>query len=345
MELLLTPCRKVSTRNYTLDVLKAIFAMCIILVHFPFGGAIGTVFSAIGICGVIVFFLITGYSSYDKDDKVACKKIKKRFKRNLKVTIIIVLIYLVLGTIERIVSGQFEEYLSDLKNPWLFPRMIALGDFEFIDGSPLWYLVALLYCYVIMYLLHKFKKIKIAYYFIPVLLLFRIGVETYVCTYNADWHISTNVLAGGIPIVLLGSFIASHKEDFMKTPLWLTFFLFIFSLSMMFTTLFVRVFDYDVSQIFKIWSMTELFLLAIRLPGKKEVPVIGTIGRKYSLYIYLFHFIVGMIVVDLMYLFDGPEWTFDILLQILAVIFGTLVPILLCELNNKIKRKRNYKEA
>ena len=44
-------------RNYILDALKLIFAIMIILVHFPFQGELGHLCSNIGICVVILFFL------------------------------------------------------------------------------------------------------------------------------------------------------------------------------------------------------------------------------------------------------------------------------------------------
>jgi len=327
-------------RNYTFDFLKGLFAIFVIMVHFPFPGIVGKITSAIGICGVIFFFLISGYSAYNSDDEIACNNIKKRFKRNLIITGIVLLIYFVLMTIEQLVTGQFDGYLNYLKNPWFVPRLLFLGDLSFIKADQLWFMFALLYSYLVLLFMHKYKLTKYFYYFLPVLLLARIGVETYVNTYNADWHYTSFFLTSGFPIMLLGHFIACKKEAFLKAPTYVTIILTLVFTALMFTTLFARFLDFDIGQIFKILCIFELFILTLKIPGNNEIKVLGLIGRKYSLYIYLFHFLIGIIVVDVLYIRENPEWVYDYLMPVLAVIFGTLVPIGLYKLNNKIKLKR-----
>ena len=334
--------KEVNKRNYTFDILKCIFSFCIIFCHFPFPGNVGTVLSQIGISGVIFFFLISGYSAYDKDDSVACKNLLKRLKRNLIVTLIILAIYFIFSILENLVSGTIIEFFDNFKNPWLFPRMIALGDFSFIYGDPLWFLVALIYAYLILYFLHRFKLIKYAFYFIPILLGFRIFVETYVNTYNADWHLSTNVLVAALPIMLLGEYIKAKKSDFLKSPLYFNITLFIISTIFLFLAVYINIGDYDLAQIFKILSMVELFLIALKLPGKKEVGIFGKIGRKYSLYIYIFHNMIGIAIYDILYLIGIPDWFYYISPLIVAVVSISL-SILLYEANNKLKKRKSHR--
>ena len=338
METLL-PYKKtqVDKRNYTLDALKAFFAIMIITVHFPFSEELGHICSNIGICGVILFFLISGYSSYDEDDDVASSNILKRFKRNGTMFLIVVGIYAVLATGVRIISGELNEFTAELSDPWRFPRLFLLGDLSFILGDPLWFMVALLYSYLILYLLHRLKIMKYAYYTIPLFLAFRIVVECYVNTYPVDWHYSSFFLASGFPIMLLGNFIACKKEAFLKAPLYVTIILTIVSTAMMFVTIHIRAFGYDVAQIFKIWCMVEIFILALKLPGKKEIPILSKFGRKYSAYIYYFHNIVGRILLLLLYLLPSQWWVYDWVIPISAIIAGVLIPVLMYELNQKIK--------
>ena len=336
----LIPIKNINTRNYHFDFWKGLFAIFVILVHFPFPGNLGKICSAIGICGVIFFFLISGYSAYNKDDEIACNNLKNRFKRNLIILGLVLLIYFVLMTLEQLITGQFEDYLSYIKNPWFIPRLLFLGDLSFIKADQLWFMFALLYSYLVLLFMHKYKLTKYFYYFLPILLLARIGVETYVNTYNADWHYTSFFLTSGFPIMLLGHFIACKKEAFLKAPTYVTIILTLAFTSLMFTTLFVRFLDFDIGQIFKILCIFELFILTLKVTGNKEIKVIGLIGRKYSLYIYLFHFLVGIIVIDVLYIRENPEWVYNYLMPVLAVIFGTLVPIGLYKLNNKIKLKR-----
>ena len=47
-------------RNHLLDAMKAIAALGVVFVHFPFPGVIGKICAAFGTVGVIFFFLISG---------------------------------------------------------------------------------------------------------------------------------------------------------------------------------------------------------------------------------------------------------------------------------------------
>lgn len=321
----------VNKRNYTLDALKFIFALFVILVHFPFPGEVGLICSNIGICGVILFFLISGYSSYNKDDDIALKNILRRFKRNGITLLIVVAIYLVYTILEKLLYGGFNEFVQELADPWRFPRLILLCDLSFIKGDPLWFMIALLWSYIILYFLHKYKVKKYAYYLLPVFILSRVFVECYVNTYGTDWHYTSFFLTSGFPIMLLGNYIHCKKDAFLKAPLYVTIILTIVTTAMMFVTIHIRAFDYDIAQIFKIWCMVELFILALKLPGKKEIPLLSKLGRKYSAYIYLFHFLIGMLVYGIFYV----EWV----IQICVVIVSVLISILICELVHLIKRK------
>ena len=76
----------------------------------------------------------------------------------------------------------------------------------------------LLYSYLILYVLHKAKITRYAYSALPLLLLLRVGMETYTNSYGVDWHLSGNFLAGAMPVMLLGHYIASKKESFAAIP-------------------------------------------------------------------------------------------------------------------------------
>ena len=67
---------------------------------------------------------------------------------------------------------------------WL--RMIFLGDIEIIGGDPLWFMLALLYAYLIFWLIYRFDLQKIAHILLPLLLLLRICTETYTNSFGAE---------------------------------------------------------------------------------------------------------------------------------------------------------------
>ncbi len=327
-------------KNNLINFVKGVAALGVVLVHFQFPGVLGKVLCSVGVCGVVFFFLVSGYYAYDADDEAACRKLMKRFKRNLTITLIAVLVYTVYTVIEQLALGTIDKWLMHFKNPWLLPRMIVLGDFECIHGDPLWFMPALLYSYLILYFLHKTKIGRYAYVALPLLLLLRIGMETYTNSFDADWHLSGNFLVGGLPIMLLGHYISHKKDSFSNIPLYLTAWYAVFSAALMFITVNVPVFGIDVSQIFKIWCALEVFLLTLRLPEKRGVPFLERVGEKYSLYIYLSHYLIGTIFLVVLGKAGAPTWVNDWLLPIVVILVSVLVSAALCAGKDKRNAKR-----
>ena len=326
-------------RNHLINFVKGMAALCVVLVHFQFPGAIGKVLCSLGVSGVVFFFLVSGYYAYDQNDEAACGKLMKRFKRNLIITLIAVAVYAAYTVIEQLALGTFDVWLKHFQNPWLLPRMIVLGDFEFIHGDPLWFMPALLYSYLILYLLHKAKISKYAYIALPLLLLLRIGMETYTNSYDADWHLSGNFLVGGLPIMLLGHYIASKKDSMSQIPLYLTASYCVFSAALMFVTVNIRVFGIDVSQIFKIWCAVEVFLLTLRLPDKKGIPFFEQIGEKYSLYIYLSHYLIGTLISAVLKKAGTPQWVYAWILPVVVIFVSILVSAAIYAAKGKRKNR------
>lgn len=325
--------------NALLNFLKGVAAIGVVLVHFQFPGVLGSILCSVGVSGVVFFFLVSGFYAYDADDQTACRNLLKRFKRNLIVTLIAVLVYLLVTVAEQLALGTFGAWAAKLSDPWLYLRMLLLGDFEFIHGDPLWFMPALLYSYLILYLLHRFHISKYAYILLPVLLLLRIGMETYTNSFGADWHLSGNFLVGGLPVMLLGHYLASKKDSYAQVPLYLTVPYLLISMALLFVTVNVRFFGLDVSQIFKIWLALEAFLLALRLPGKRAIPALEALGRKYSLYIYLFHYLIGILLKDLLLSVGAPEWVGQWLLPPAVILLSILLAAGIYAVKNRSRRQ------
>ena len=242
-------------RNGIIDFWKFIFAIGVILVHIPLPGVWGNIGTAVGVCGVGFFYLISGYACYGPDKNVMCSKIMKRFQRNGIITIIAVAIYFLFAFIAAKYFGSRQDFLlfkQYVKNPNSYIRMILLGDFEFIYGSALWFMVALLYGYLIFYVIVRFELKKVVYVLTPILLLARIVVDSYVNSFPVSWHISANLLIGALPMMLLGYVIADKKESLCKISNPALIILSIVSAALMFLAVNFKVGKIDVSQPFKI---------------------------------------------------------------------------------------------
>ena len=281
-------------RNYFLDFWKFIAAIGVILVHIPFPGKFGTIMTCVGTWGVGFFAIISGYACCG-DSKVMSKKILKRFVRNGIITALAIALYMTFSYFAYKSDNILILWQLELKKPMTFVKMIFMGDFEFFYGSPLWYMVALLYCYLILFVLVRFNLKKVIYVLCPIFAVARIIVDSYVNSFGAIWHYSGNALIGVLPMMLLGYVIADNKEKLMKIPTW-------------------------------------NLILGAKKPNWYIIKPIAYLGREDSLYIYLFHFILLYYLSVFMYSYPKAgryaAWQLPLLVIIVSVVFARIVSMI-----------------
>ena len=326
-------------RNYFLDFCKGVGAICVVLAHMPFPGVVGSIPTAVGTAGVVLFFLISGYFSYAADDDAACRQLIKRFKRNLVLTLIAIPIYSVFTALLKLISGHFSGWIASFTDPVLYLRMIVMGDFEIISGDPLWFMPALLYSYLILWCIHKFRIKKAAYIAMPILLLLRIGMETYTNSFGADWHMSGNFLVGALPVMLLGHFMAYKKDSFLSLSMMVPVAGCVITAALMFISVNVRIAGLDISQPFKISFAFFAFILALKLPQKKVIAPIGFLGNAYSLDIYLWHYPIGIFLGYILETTNAPGWTVDWCLPIATLAVAIAVSAAIYGIKNNSKNR------
>lgn len=144
-------------RENNLDVLKTICAFLVICIHVPFPGYLGAIITPLARIAVPIFFMITGYF-YKKTATKPFKQIKK--------IIILIILSNLLYFIFDVITKQNIMHIFSLKS---FIKLIFFNESPF--AGHLWYLNALLYILIIMYLVDKIKIRKNLYYAIPILLL------------------------------------------------------------------------------------------------------------------------------------------------------------------------------
>ena len=285
----------VNERNNSIDFWKFIAANGVILVHVPFDGPFGNIFTSIGICGVAFFYVISGYACYG-DKEVMCPKIKKRFLRNGLITVFTVAVYMLFCIIQKKQTHEYNWWIRQFRQPQTYLRMLFLGDFEMMYGSALWFLIALLWAYVIFYLIVRFNLKKSLYIATPIFLIIRFLVDSYVNSFNANWHLSGNLIVGALPMMLLGYLIADKKEKLMQLPDFAVILTSLLLAAGMFITVNFRIGKIDISQIFKSFCAAVIFLLCLKRPCPRFISPLAKLGREDSLYIYLFHFLIIVIL-------------------------------------------------
>ena len=287
-----------SARNRCLDFFKGIAALCVVFVHIPFPGLPGKCLSAMGSCGVMLFFLISGYHAFGSPEQMR-PKLKKRFLRNLLITLTALLVYFGVSCAEhRLFYHDFRPWIKTFAKARFWLRMFVPCDLEAIHGDPLWFMFALLEAYLIFRLMYRLRLQRLAKFVMPLFLLLRLVLETYKYAVGGDWRICSNVLVAAMPLMLLGYCIAEYRTKLLKIPAAVFAVTGIASLICLFLLLCYDPFRWNITQIFKLTAVLSAFLFAQKKPALRIVSPLCALGGPCSLHVYLWH----MPVIVLMYL-------------------------------------------
>lgn len=320
-------------RNGIIDFWKYIAAIGVILVHIPLPGACGVIMNAVGVCGVGFFYIITGYACWGTDKDLMCQKILKRLKRNGIITVITLAVYFIFAWFYKKRIYALYPLKSALRLPSTYLRMIFLGDFELIYGTALWFMIALLYCYIIFYVIVRFDLKKLVYIMTIPLLVLRIVVDTYVNSYPVSWHLSGNLLVGALPMVCLGYVIADQKERLKDIKNWKLILCSILSALAMFITVLFYIGRWNISQPFKILCAASIFVYGINNPNRHICKFVEKCGRQDTLLIYLSHFLIMIILAKKAYalrpLPKHLEWYLPLAVVLVSLLLARLVSVLI----------------
>ena len=329
-------------RNYFLDFWKFMAAIGVIIVHVPFQGIAGTLGTAVGTWGLGLFALISGYACYGEKD-VMCGKVIKRLKRNGIITAISVAAYLIFSYFIYRGDGMKNVWKFAFKKPITYVKMIIVGDLEFFYASHLWYIIGLLWCYIIFYILLRINRRKLFYILTPIFLILRVIVDTYVNSTDASWHYSGNAIIGVLPMMLLGYVIADKKDTLMKIPTWVLILSSLVSAASMFLSVSYDIGGLNISQLFKIICAFFVFTLGIKKPDWYVIKPLVFLGREDSLYIYLCHFMIYVGLATYMYKKMIPdriiEWQLPLLVIITSIIVARLISLLIMLIKLPLKKK------
>ena len=143
-------------RNHSIDLLKAICAFLVIVIHINWIYQYNTSILSLTRCAVPCFFMISGYFYVQGGGR-------RNIKHLLKITLWSTLFFIVWKEIFLIVHHDI--YIPSPKQMrcWLF-----FNDCPF--SYQLWYLYAYIYVLIIIGLIEKFNKWKLLFRSIPILL-------------------------------------------------------------------------------------------------------------------------------------------------------------------------------
>lgn len=292
MNIELSPSQPNKKINNSLNVLKCLAIFAVICIHCKLNGIGGksAIVNALSRFAVPVFFLIAGYFSFYEKKNYAIDKYKARIIRLFKLLVFSNLLYFIYKCITTVHFNIQEYLISFLSYKNLFNIIIFDST---IIGRHLWFIQALLYCYIIIYLLKKYDfEIKKLYVYIPILLLMSIMIGEFsnLMGFHIDKIITRNFMFTGMPFFILGYLIkdkqdkfTSFSDRFIITPIILGGLL----------TILERIVSGDIElYIGQIFVSIMLFIWCIKYPNKLNFKILGFIGGEIYMLMYVLHIIV-----------------------------------------------------
>lgn len=298
------------TPNECLWLLKGLSCIIVILFHCPIHGIIGDAIIYGLRFPIPIFFMISGYFFFLKDNYIY--RIKKLLFILIFAAIIFFLCYL-LGGAESVNPFSTLKSLNPIKTVF----------FGSLFNPTLWYLYAMIWSCILFYMFSlKASLFHIAYIAIVPLLLFHILGRMFVQAHydiNLYVYIFRSALLYAVPFLLIGRLIAEYENVILRRLTNKKILLLFFIGLIVMVTEYVIFCQYMDLQFSTIFISLGLFLFALKNPHFSPIPFLTDIGRKVSLYVYIFHM---PIIVSLKTVFSNyaPEINDSNLLPFLTII-------------------------
>ncbi|MEE0929157.1 MAG: acyltransferase [Acutalibacteraceae bacterium] len=276
-------------RNKLLDQIRFFAALSVVLIHTPFPGVLGQGFEAVARIAVPIFFMVSGFYAFGKS--------KEKLLKSAKKTAILLLwsvgLYFVWGVLWSFYKGNTADYLKNYFSLNSLVETVALNN-GIILGH-LWFLLALLYCYLLYtFLLRKAPD------FIQVGLSSVLFVGFFVARELLKWggvedpvYYLRNYLFVGIPYFLCGMLINKYREKILNVPI--SAFMVAFCIGLVLSI--IERFTIGCSDLYVGTPIAVIALFSLTLnPNLKSNENLSKLGKLYAGDIYIFHMLIITIV-------------------------------------------------
>lgn len=275
-----------NSRKDSFDVVKCFAAFFVVQLH-TIPATVCPLLNVIARLAVPLFFLITGYYYTSIVEK---GKYGVQLKKIFLLAIASSLFYWIYYGCMALKNNMFYQWFMDTFNS------ISILNWVLINDTPgvghLWYLYAMLYSFIAIYVIDKLKiKVK---WVIPI--LFLIGLYVGCKGWPYSWY--RNWAFMGVPYILLGRIIFEYKEMLIYKlgGVKIVYFISAVIIGLLGEYKLYEIVGMDPIRdhyVFIILMSGILFILALQYPYFGKGSVVAIIGREYSaLFIfYIFSFL------------------------------------------------------
>ena len=278
------------TKNDCLNVWKGIAAFAVVLIHCTLPGVPGEIIKGIARFAVPLFFLISGYFAYGREDAV----LRRREIHILRLYMGAVAVYYLWAAIRYFLSQRtFAQMGAEL-----FPDGgRTVSDLLFFNRTAmaphLWFMGTLVYCYLFYRLLARKRLEERAYLLIPVLLAANLllgegrgltGIAVPVRWIRSFW-------LTGFPFFLWGSWFACREKQ-GRLQLHRGAGMALVAGGMLLSSVECLWSGYDELYVGSILTAGGLFSLALAFVDLGKGSLLARIGERDSANIYLWHMLL-----------------------------------------------------
>lgn len=282
-------------KNYFLNYLKGLACFGVVffhvkIPHYMLDGIIQAMFRF----AIPLFFMVSGYFCDTSDREKLEQKLPGKCKHILWISCIGCIYYFVFHMLIAIFGdshGGVEDILYLFKyffNGKAMFHWIVFNQDPFINI--MWFTFALLYCYLLLWLINHFDWYKKVFWLIPVLIGVHMVLGNVLTLFGmaASKLYYRNFLFFGLPFLLLGVWMRRNQEKICAS---LT--MRVCQICMITGTLLsvAEWFVFGRQEMFfgSILFVVGAFVYALHKPEAKQNSFITTIGDKYSLFVYIVH--------------------------------------------------------
>ncbi len=351
--------KKKNTRNTTLNFFEFMAACLIVFIHAKFPGVIGTLVEGLGRFGVPLFFVVSGFylikPGMTKDE--LRKKLKTRIIRVSKLLIFSFGIYFILSFAQGVFGSHSTGVVNWVKTTFTFNKFIKLIVFNLpFFSPPNWFVLALIYSYVVIYLFGDvfLKSNRIKYFFVLVMLVcifLRLtinligasifGVELSEGYFYRNWFVT------GLPFISLGMLLKQNEDRInnISTNLIITILVISF-IAMPLENYIHSLFDDILMDTYlgNILCVFAIIALSIKKPNLFSKSKFINQKGNYTMFIYIFH--QGVIIVLLTVLgrlgLSGSvlKWLEPLMVLAISVALAMVFNKILCFIKDRRHNKK-----
>lgn len=329
---------KNQNRNTTLDLLKLIAAFCVVFVHYKFYGKVGTVVDALSRFAVPLFFITSGYYSYNN----TVSKHKAKAIRLIKMFVLVTLLYHCATIAVYLVQGEFAEisaYLASLFNLKQIIKFLCFNNT--LSSTHLWFLLALAYSYILHSFATKYKvsnKVLTLYAVAALSLHLILGEYLKLFSINIENIYVRNFALMGYPLFIVGLIIKQHEQKILniKNSVLIP----VFCIGVIDVLVIRYLSDFTEMYLGTLMIVFVLFVVALKYPNIKLSNFMLTLCAS-NLYIYLYHKFVGFVITKGFLFFEINITESALLTNMVAVavaILSALLAIVILKIHNKSKK-------